>query len=190
MEISSDSCLLGYGNPSGYLVRNSFLWITAYLHQYYEVGVQQRRMSVFCTEYIIKMAASAAMLCFFVFLGFSRVYLGASTLNQVLFGFSLGVVLAFIGHFKVKPLFLGMPEFYYSSVNGSSYRVGCLSYPSLIIFSLLLPIGLAFGVFLMKNGEKEQSLHNSSFWRKNMLLSSCEPEDLSDFNSLQFYHFH
>ena len=107
-------------------------------------------MSVFCTEYIIKMAASAALLCFIIFLGFSRIYLGASTLNQAIFGVTIGVVFAFIGHFKFKHLFLNMPEYYYSNVGGSSFKVGCKSYLAALFFCILIPFGLAFGVFFLK----------------------------------------
>lgn len=131
------------------MLTNAFFWTSVYLHQYYEVGVEQRRMSVFCTEYIIKMAASAALLCFFIFLSFSRVYLGASALNQVLFGLSLGVVLAFIGHYKIKPWFLYMPESHYSNVGGSFYRVTCKPYLAVLFFFLLIPIAWAFGIFYL-----------------------------------------
>ena len=107
-------------------------------------------MSVFCTEYILKMAASAALLCFFIFLGFSRIYLGASTLNQVIFGVSIGVVFAFIGHFKIKHMFLKMPEYYYSNIGGSSFKVGCLSYLAALFFCFLIPTGLAYAFLFLK----------------------------------------
>ena len=150
MAIHSGKCIVSYGNPSGCMTTSSFFWVTIYLHAYYEVGVEQRRMSVFCTEYIIKMAASAALLCFFIFLGFSRVYLGASSLNQAVFGFTIGVVLAFIGHFKVKSMFLNMPEYYYSNIGGSAFKVGCKSYLGILFFCLLIPFGLAYGIFFLK----------------------------------------
>ena len=36
----------------------------------------------------------------------SRVYLGAHTLNEVLHGTLIGLKLAFIGHYYLKPVFL------------------------------------------------------------------------------------
>ena len=147
-------------------------------------------MSVFCTEYIIKMAASAALLCFFIFLAFSRIYLGASTLNQAIFGTTIGVVFAFIGHFKFKLMFLNMPEYYYSNIGGSSFKVGCKSYLAALFFCLLIPFGLAFGVFFLKYnvGQLDEKHHQDAFWRKNMLLSSCTPEQLDLRNILQHHH--
>jgi membrane-associated phospholipid phosphatase len=49
------------------------------------------------------MAITAALLIFLIFLGISRVYLGAHSYNEVVFGTSLGLVVAFILHFFMKP---------------------------------------------------------------------------------------
>ena len=75
-EIDSEYCALGFGNPSGHMLNNVFFWSSVYLHAYNEVGVRQPRMSVFCTAYIIKMAATCIGVSFLIFMGFSRVYLG------------------------------------------------------------------------------------------------------------------
>mmetsp|Transcript_36679 Transcript_36679/g.49745 ORF Transcript_36679/g.49745 Transcript_36679/m.49745 type:complete len:100 (-) Transcript_36679:41-340(-) len=88
----------------------TFILVSLYLHKYYEVGVPRQRMSVFCTAYIIKMGVTAAMCIFFIFLGLSRVYLGAHSYNQVVFGGTLGIVLAAVGHYSIKPHFLGMQD--------------------------------------------------------------------------------
>jgi len=108
-NISPEHCMTDFGNPSGHMVSNVFLILTLYLHKYYEVDVAQERMSVFCTAYIIKMAATAAGMVFLIFMGFSRVYLGAHTYNQVLFGAMIGAYLAFVGHFAFKRAFLNLP---------------------------------------------------------------------------------
>ena len=149
-EIKSERCILNYGNPSNSLMTMTFLIVSAYLHKYYEIGVKPKKMNVFCTAYIVKMAASAATLCFLIFLTFSRVYLGASSLNQTLFGVSLGALLAFIGHFCIKAYFLDMPEYYYTNIGGSAFRVKCCSYLSAFLLCLILPTGLAYGVFALK----------------------------------------
>jgi membrane-associated phospholipid phosphatase len=56
-------------------------------------------MSIMCTGYIIKMALMAAGSVFIIFMGFSRVYLGAHSYNEVMFGATLGFTLACVLHF-------------------------------------------------------------------------------------------
>lgn len=80
-DITSDTCLLTFGNPSGLLMNNVFFWFSLYMHLYNEVGVKYPRMSVFCTAYIVKMAATCLGVVFLIFMGFSRVYLGANSMN-------------------------------------------------------------------------------------------------------------
>lgn len=79
--ISSRQCLLGFGNPSRHLLSNTFLWTTIYLHKYYDIGVKTKKMSVFCTAYIIKMALTSVGLIYFALMMCSRVYLGAHSWN-------------------------------------------------------------------------------------------------------------
>jgi len=189
-EITSEECLLAYGNPCAHVLINSFILITLYLHQYYEVGVQEQKMNVFCTAYIIKMAVTAALLCFFVFLSFSQIYLGASFLNQALFGLSLGVVLAFIGHYKVKPAFLDMPESAYSNVGGSSFQATYTSYCITIVLAFLAPLGMIFTLYYLKVtfDDQDVKLHTDPSWRKVLLLSECDEREMSMEASLQHLH--
>ena len=113
-EIQATYCQLEFGNPSGHMFFNVFFWTSIYLHAYHEVGVRQPRMSVFCTAYIIKMAATCIGVTFLIFMGFSRVYLGANSYNQVTFGTIIGAVFALIGHYRIKPVFLALPEMLYT----------------------------------------------------------------------------
>jgi len=71
-------------------------------------------------------------------------------MNQVLFGVQIGVVLAFIGHLKVKPLFLSMPEAFYQNIGGSSYKASCKSYCIALFLGLLIPIGMIFALYTLK----------------------------------------
>ena len=121
--ITAEHCHTDFGNPSGHMVTNVFLLLTLYLHQYYEVDVTQERMSVFCTAYIIKMAATASAMVFLIFMGFSRVYLGAHTYNQVLFGSMIGAYLAFVGHFVFKRAFLNIPVSLINNDIGTKYLI-------------------------------------------------------------------
>jgi PAP2 superfamily len=88
----------------------SFFWLTVYLHKYHEVGARQKFNSIFCTEYIIKMVITVALALFIIFLGVSRVFLGEHSYNQVFFGSQLGIALAGILHYFVKPLIKKFPS--------------------------------------------------------------------------------
>ena len=118
-------------------------------------------MAVFCTAYIIKMAATCLGVMFLIFMGFSRVYLGAHSYNQVIFGTTLGATCALIGHFKVKPVFLSLPELLYSDEGGSKYRVTVTSYTKTLCMGLVLPMILATFVLLMHG---ERAFYHSNQW--------------------------
>ena len=99
---------------------------------------------------------------------------------------TLGATLAFIGHFCIKSKFLDMPEYYYTNVGGSAFRVKCCSYLSVLFFCLIIPTLIAFGIFSLKYYVMDQdtNLHNDVMWRKVMLMSGCEPSWLELPNSL------
>lgn len=80
-NIESPHCMVEFGNPSGHCFVGSFFYLTLYLHFYYEVGEKRKKMAVFCTAYIVKMALTAGLMIFLIFLCFSRVYLGAHSYN-------------------------------------------------------------------------------------------------------------
>lgn len=104
-DITSPTCLIGFGNPSGHMLNTTFIIVSLYLHFYYDIGVKPKKMTIFCTAYIIKMAMSVVMSVFLILLAVSRVFLGAHAWNEVTFGFTLGLTFAFIGHYQVKTWF-------------------------------------------------------------------------------------
>lgn len=59
----------------------SFFWITLFLHKYYEVGAKTKKMTIFCTAYIIKMGVVTSLMVYLMFLAISRVYLGEHSFN-------------------------------------------------------------------------------------------------------------
>jgi len=134
-DIHSDKCLLGYGNPSGHMVDNTFVWVSLYLHFYYDVGVQRKRMSVFCTAYIIKMALSVALTIYLFLMAVSRVYLGAHSWNQVLFGFTWGVAFALIGHYQIKRYFY---DFWDSCIQDGRYRTPWQELVKMLVLVIVL----------------------------------------------------
>lgn len=165
---------------------NVFFWLTLYLHLYNEVGVKVPRMSVFCTAYIIKMAATCIGITFLIFLGFSRAYLGLNTFNQVIFGTILGAVLALVGHFRVKPLFLRLPEMLYSDESGSKYAVTAFAYVKTIFIGLLLPLAFATAILIMRD---ERAFYYSNQWNYRQTSAGCEIEQLATPHKLHYYHF-
>jgi membrane-associated phospholipid phosphatase len=146
-SISSSQCLLGYGNPSRHLLSNTFLWTTIYLHKYYDIGVKTKKMSVFCTAYIIKMAITSVGFVYLVLMMCSRVYLGAHSWNQAFFGASLGVSIAIIGHRSVKSWFYGLwtrslGENRYNINFSEVFRMGYFIAPFVLASLILLTVRL------------------------------------------------
>ena len=115
-KISAVHCGTGFGNPSGHMLNNSFLWVSLYLHVFFDTalsfGDQEIDREGGSPRRVGPLSRFIALLVMAGFLGMmavSRVYLGAHTLNQVLFGTLIGSTLAAIGHFKVKPIFMMLP---------------------------------------------------------------------------------
>ena len=139
-DIKPQQCRTDYGSPSGHCMTSGFFWITMYLHKYYEVGAKREKVSVFCTAYIIKMALTVGLILFILFLALSRVFLGEHSYNQVLFGSSLGIVLAFGLHFTVKPLIKKMPQLLRETS-------ALLPLVAILTLGLVMPLCLAFGLY-------------------------------------------
>lgn len=108
----------------------------------------------------------------------------------MLFGLSLGVVLAFIGHYKVKLTFLDMPESAYSNIGGSSFQATCKSYCITIFLAFLIPLGMVFTLYYLKItfSDQDVQLHTDTQWRKVLLLSECDEREMSMEASLQHLH--
>ena len=143
-------------------------------------------MSVFCTAYIIKMAATCIGVVFLIFMGFSRVYLGAHSYNQVVFGTTLGAAFAIIGHYKIKPIFLALPELLYTDQGGSKYNVTAMSYLKTLTIGFIMPMILAGFVMLMNS---DRAFYHSNEWRYRQTNAGCVPEELVDYNMLHYLHF-
>ena len=143
-------------------------------------------MSVFCTAYIIKMAATCIGVVFLIFMGFSRVYLGAHSYNQVVFGTTLGAAFAIIGHYKIKPIFLALPELLYTDQGGSKYNVTPMSYLKTLTIGFIMPMILAGFVMLMNS---DRAFYHSNEWRYRQTNAGCVPEELVDYNMLHYLHF-
>lgn len=86
-DVKAFDCSKSFGNPSGHSVRSTFfLLMSLDLITTYEIkGLLSKSMILFSTIWIFIM-------------GFSRVLLGAHSIDQVLYGWSLGLWLTFFFH--------------------------------------------------------------------------------------------
>lgn len=137
-------------------------------------------MSVFCTAYIIKMAALSVGSIYLVLMMCSRAYLGAHTWNQVLFGATLGVCLAVVAHHIIKPRFYGMWE---RSRSECRYLV---NFRELIGMGfLVVPFVLfSFIVFLVRLDHVPdfmQDPHDLKAWQARMAKAGCSDLQISKF---------
>lgn len=79
----------------------------------------------------------------------------------MLFGAILGATLALIGHYKVKPIFLRLPEMLYSQESGSKFAITGRSYCKALAFGLGLPLLLAAFVLMMSD---DMAFYHSNEW--------------------------
>lgn len=150
-DIKPEKCRAEFGNPSGHAMITSFFWVTVYLHYYFEVGQKKQFNSIFCTAYIIKMAITASLVIFLMFMALSRVYLGEHSYNQVFYGTQLGLFFAFSLHYLVKPVLKKLPKKLRNSQHSSNNRNVFEIKWSLIILTiiafLVIPLAIAFGLW-------------------------------------------
>ena len=132
------------------------------------------------------MAGTCAGVVLLIFMGFSRVYLGVHSINQVIFGTLLGITFAFLGHYKVKPLFLSSPEYLYSDTGGSKYGVTCLSHFKAMIYGYFIPMLIATMILLTAD---DMAFYHTNEWRYRNINAGCSEDDLKPVNSLHYLHF-
>ena len=94
---------------------------------------------------------------------FALVALGANSYNQVLFGASLGFTVAMVGHFWVKPFFIDLQARLTKKqiaetsmgdeVYEDRYMLKIRHLALLLLFTLILPLGIAYLVLDSFDGE-------------------------------------
>lgn len=122
-------------------------------------------------------------------MGFSRVYLGVHTYNEVLFGASLGTVLAFIGHYQVKPFFLHLPERLYSDEGGSKYRIRLRDYFGVCLACFLIPLFYATLIFMIREMLGSNKFITSVEFQRRLKSSGCPIVMTRLYNIGHFKHF-
>lgn len=90
-DLNSDFCICDYGKPSGHSLCTAGLLLFVY------DDIKRNSTLSRITDFMIKFSFIITAL----FIGFSRVYLAAHSLNQIVLGFTFGIVLYyFIRHFE------------------------------------------------------------------------------------------
>ncbi|CDW77936.1 pap2 superfamily phosphatase [Stylonychia lemnae] len=149
-EIKPQKCRTDFGNPSGHSMTTSFFWVTLYLNYYFEVGQKKKINTIFCTAYIVKMALTAGLIIFLMFMALSRVFLGEHSYNQVFFGTQLGVFMAVALHYWIKPILKTLPKKLRNGMNSGGKNAFFIS-PILIVLAVILffilPLSLAYGAW-------------------------------------------
>ena len=94
---------------------------------------------------------------------FALVALGANSYNQALFGASLGFTFAMVGHFWVKPFFIDLQARLTKKqiaetsmgdeVYEDRYMLKIRHLALLLLFTLILPLGIAYLVLDSFDGE-------------------------------------
>lgn len=98
----------------------------------------------------------------------------------------MGATLALIGHYKVKPFFLAMPEYLYSDQDGSKYGVTITSYFKVVAFALVIPFLFSLSILLMS---PDYSEYVNMVLLKRLLKAGCEMSDLNPVDALHLLHF-
>ena len=186
-EIVAANCSASFGNPSGHMLNSSFFWVSLYLHLFHDIGPQsQRWASQFWRKNFIRHIMAVVGCAFLGLLATSRVYLGAHTLNEVLFGTIVGSTWAAIGHFKVKPFFLGLPGRLHSNEEEGKYAVDRWTYLKALFGSLVVPMCVATLTLCIRHGEDE--FYASGAFLTRLKHSGCRTDDMDP--ALTFHNMH
>ena len=122
-------------------------------------------------------------------MGMSRVYLGAHTLNEVVFGTAIGTTMAAICHSKVKPLFLRLPEMLYSREEEEKYDISIWTYTIAFFSTFVIPMGIASLTLFLRYEDNESALYTSKEWMKRMENSGCKADTIDPAIILHYRHF-
>ncbi|CDW88209.1 pap2 superfamily phosphatase [Stylonychia lemnae] len=93
-EINSlESCTAEYGNPSGHSLFSAAFFMFIYLDVWH-IDSQKRKESQ--TKWLLSLFGCVFM---FILIGFARLYVGAHSMNQILYGWLLGIWIALYNHY-------------------------------------------------------------------------------------------
>ena len=81
---------------------------------------------------------------------FSRIYLGAHTYNQVIFGTMVGTLMALIYHYQLKWFYYEQPERHFNLDKGTGYIVKAGEYVKTIVLDCVIPINIAIATYFLQ----------------------------------------
>ncbi len=126
------------------------------------------------------MALTSVGVVYLVLMMCSRVYLGAHSWNQVVFGASLGFCLAIIGHRNVKPWFYGLCE---RSLGKNRFNLDFKEVVKMICF--LAPFVLASLILLVVRLDQVPTYLEDPYarfdWEIRMANAECSELQITSF---------
>ena len=93
---SLDKCSAEYGNPSGHSLFSAAFFMFIYLDIWHIESSDRKNNK---GKWLLSLFGSVSM---FILIGFARLYVGAHSMNQILYGWLLGVWLAFYTHYCLR----------------------------------------------------------------------------------------
>jgi ACR3 family arsenite efflux pump ArsB len=94
-------------------------------------------------------------------LGFSRIYLGAHSHNQVLFGFTIGLYLAWVMHFYIRKFYLEI------KVENGKYLISFREVVKYFVLTFLIPINMLLLTKLINTRYHEKN-EDEAIWMANI----------------------
>lgn len=130
-----------------------FFWFSLFLHTFYREEVDEERPILRSFALAV---SSIGGLAYMIVLGLSRVFLGGNAYNNILFGMTLGLVLALISFYWYYPYATEFAERRIVPAEGGKdpyYRVSMADVLLLLILGLGVPMFFAVTILNSHNGE-------------------------------------
>ena len=149
-EVKSPLCFTGFGNPSDEVVMNVFVHTSLFLHA---IEVNEKQLKRMCLNYLWPLLASI----YLSLNAFGLVVLGSNSINQVVYGATIGVTSAVIFNYFVKPAFIYLPSHLLplnqihqgeDVLNQDRYMLRCKHLIFVALFTFVLPITIAVIVLI------------------------------------------
>ena len=166
-----------------------FFWFSLFLQTFYTGDTDDGRPILRSVGLAV---SSIGGLTFIILLGLSRVFLGGNAYNNILFGMTLGLVLAFISFYWYYPYAMDFGEKRIVPAEGGKdpyYHVSTIDIGMLLLFGLGVPMFVAVTILNSHNGEIDWEFKQQVLWQKIWLGNGCEIDTTNPAEILQYKHF-